>query len=191
MELLLINYNIDLVLECLREHPEKINRNRNLDLVEKRLLKGHETPPSLSTKAAGEADPVAHAIFETRHLDVDSEQIFQYHHFIMQIEKTVGDLVERYIAAAMYKTSDWAYCPAEVVSGTDFIRKTDNGWYFLNVKNKYNSENSSSKKARLDKGVDLWFRLNRNGSYNWNEFPDPSLGLSEEGFLDFVCSYTY
>tara|TARA_Y100001937_G_C6863262_1_gene217291 strand:- start:24 stop:392 length:369 start_codon:yes stop_codon:yes gene_type:complete len=55
------------------------------------------------------------------------------------------------------------------------------------IKNSWNTENSSMTKFRKSKNTELWFRKNKNGSYNWHTFPDSETAkrLSENGFMDW------
>ena len=62
----------------------------------------------------------------------------------------------------------------------------------LQVKNRDNSENSSSSAIRAGTIIEKWFRtFSRRAGSNWAAFPDESLRaqLSEEAFKDFVKEY--
>ena len=65
--------------------------------------------------------------------------------------------------------------------GVDFLIN-NKGW---DVKNSWNTENGGNKKLRESRGIDIWFRNNKDGSYNWHMFPYKSKLLSEEGFRSF------
>ena len=55
------------------------------------------------------------------------------------------------------------------------------------IKNSWNTENSSMTKFRKSTNTELWFRKNKNGSFNWDTFPDPETAkrLSENEFMDW------
>ena len=55
------------------------------------------------------------------------------------------------------------------------------------IKNAYNTENSSMTELREIYKVKLWVRNNKDGSFNWHRFPDPDTAkkLSEDGFMDW------
>ena len=150
-------------------------------------MKGHNTFPSLPPRKEIKKDLAAELVV-SKHFN-DSE-IYEKHHFLMQVENYVGQLVEYYIASKCYATDNWAFCPSETVNLTDFIRKNEDGsFYFLNIKNKFNSENSASTKARKAAGVDKWYRIKSTGKPNWDKFPDKSLNLSEEEFMEFCSAH--
>jgi len=66
--------------------------------------------------------------------------------------------------------------------GVDYI-VYDEKW---SVKNAWNTENSSMKKAREIEGIKHWYRLNKDVSTNWNTFFIPNTFPSENDFCQFV-----
>jgi len=64
--------------------------------------------------------------------------------------------------------------------GVDFIIDG----HFWSVKNSYNTENSSSKTFREDRNIKHWFRLNRDGTTNWQNCPIKN--LNETDFTEYV-----
>ena len=66
--------------------------------------------------------------------------------------------------------------------GVDYI-VYDEKW---SVKNAWNTENSSMKKAREIEGIKHWYRLNKDTSTNWNSFFIPNISPSEDDFCQFV-----
>jgi len=149
------------------------------------LKEGHAKMPTIADKKKPIIDPVVEMFAVGKY---DDEELFEKHHFLMQAENIIGELVERYIASKCYETNNWAFCPRALVKSTDFIRKNEDGsFYFLNIKNRFNSENSSSSRNREAEGVDMWYRIKRDGTTNWDEFPDKSLNLSEKEFILFCA----
>ena len=117
----------------------------------------------------------------------------------MGAENVVGALLENYINSESNKY-EWCMCAGEVVHGTDFIRKIDNNntWELLQVKNRDNSENSSSSTVRelikQNSGIVIkkWYRTkSRTGKTNWENFPDENLKkiLNEFSFQNYVKEY--
>lgn len=124
------------------------------------------------------------------------ERIKIEHQQSMAAENMVGALLERYIASVL-EPYGWVWCAGDFVRAVDFIKFTDNGWVQLQVKNRNNTENSSSSAIRIGTDIQKWFRTysrvtsRRPERTNWNNFPDPigAALLSEDGFLKFINDY--
>ncbi len=113
------------------------------------------------------------------------------HQHSMAAENMVGELLERYIDSVLSKHG-WVWCCGALVKHVDFIKKEENGYRMLQIKNRDNSENSSSKAIRDGTIIEHWFRtFSRTGRTNWDAFPDTALKskLSEDGFVNFVEKY--
>jgi hypothetical protein len=124
----------------------------------------------------------------------DLERAKEEHKLSMAAENMVGDLLERYLAGVL-EPKGWIWCSGSVVTAVDFIKCLDratNEWSLLQIKNRNNSENSSSKKVRDGTEIKHWFRtFAQTGKTNWAAFPDEDsrAELSEDGFREFVKSY--
>jgi hypothetical protein len=122
----------------------------------------------------------------------DTDRIKTEHLASMAAENFVGYLLERYIWE-VGEAFGWIWCHGEIVNKVDFIKAHQNGTYtLLQIKNRDNSENSSSKSVRDGTDIKHWFRtFSRTGETNWPKFPDPELKplLSEAGFTSFVMDY--
>lgn len=122
------------------------------------------------------------------------ERIILEHSLAMASENIVGDLLERYIASKM-EEFDWVWCSGEVVKKVDFLAArvgVANEWIPLQIKNRDNSENSSSSSVRDGTTIVKWFRtFSRTGSTNWSSFPESvnSVKLSEDDFQVFARNY--
>lgn len=116
------------------------------------------------------------------------------HLLSMGAENMVGDLLERYLASVM-EPLGWIWCSGSMVRAVDFIKPPPlpgGSWSLLQVKNRDNSENSSSSAIRSGTTIEKWFRtFSRKPGSNWAAFPEPSLRLhlSEVKFKDFVREY--
>lgn len=116
------------------------------------------------------------------------------HLLSMSAENIIGDLLERYIASVI-EPRGWVWCSGSTVKSVDFILPPStnyNDWHFLQIKNRDNSENSSSSAIRSGTQIIKWHRtFSRTGLTNWENFPDRDVAhlLSEEGFILFVREY--
>ena len=125
------------------------------------------------------------------------EEIEKQHQYAMAAEDVVGALLEEYISSKAIKYN-LIKCHGDTVKKTDFIKREENGWFLLQVKNRDNSENSSSASVRgflnKEQGVviEKWFRtFALTGKTNWEKFPVDALcnSLNEKDFRSFVLDY--
>lgn len=124
----------------------------------------------------------------------DLERVKREHLLSMGAENLVGDLLERYLASIL-EPRGWVWCSGAMVKAADFVKPPaieGGDWRLLQVKNRDNSENSSSSAIRIGTKIEKWHRTfsKRVGS-NWAAFPDASLRphLSEAAFKAFVKTY--
>lgn len=116
------------------------------------------------------------------------------HLLSMGAENLVGELLERYLASVM-EPRGWIWCSGSIVKAVDFIKPPENPdgtWQLLQVKNRDNSENSSSSAIRNGTHIAKWFRtFSKKPGSNWGAFPDPEIRplVSEVGFRKFVKEY--
>ena len=102
----------------------------------------------------------------------ECESIKLTHQQSMCAENAVGALLERYIDSVL-RDHGWHWCCGSFVKAIDFIKQSENGdWYELQIKNRDNSENSSSSAIRNNTNIQKWFRTkSRTGETNWNNLP--------------------
>jgi hypothetical protein len=126
----------------------------------------------------------------------DLERAKREHLLSMGAENLVGELLERYLASIL-EPRGWVWCSGAMVKAVDFVKPpaTEGGhWRLLQVKNRDNSENSSSSAIRDGTKIEKWFRtFSRKSGANWAAFPDTSLRahLSEAAFKTFVREYLH
>ena len=130
--------------------------------------------------------------------DSDCQRIQIEHQRSMCAENCVGNLLERYINS-MLKEEGWFWCCGDFVKAIDFLSKEDEGqWFALQIKNRNNSENSSSSAIRNNTTIQKWFRSfskdtkkGRPSFTNWDNLPPlmQEYDLSEQGFKEFVLKY--
>ncbi|WP_263368219.1 SinI family restriction endonuclease [Edaphobacter bradus] len=145
------------------------------------------------------ADPAVDVVLEVfgKHPKHELARASQYHRASMAAENMVGGLLEHYLAKQL-EPHGWFWCACNIIRGVDFF-KDGNPITLLQVKNRSNSENSSSsliRKTLLEHGcpveIDKWHRTNsQTGQTCWDELPGNSrLQLaSEEGFHKFLRTY--
>ena len=110
----------------------------------------------------------------------------------MVAENSVGLLLERFIASVL-EPHGWIWCSGSTVRAVDFI--CPQPLLLVQVKNRDNSENSSSSAIREGSQIQKWFRMYSKyyERYNWDQFPLPDqmsalrLQLNEEAFRAFVA----
>lgn len=95
------------------------------------------------------------------------------HNIFMSAENIHGNLLEEFIFRRT-REMGWLWCIGNVLWSTDFCNS--DGSFLLQIKNKHNSENSSSNKVRNGKKIEKWYRLKtltKNGEiipeYKWEE----------------------
>lgn len=128
--------------------------------------------------------------------EADLERIKIEHKHSMSAENIVGALLERYIASVI-EADGWVWCAGDLVKAIDFLYFDDetSKWHALQVKNRDNTENSSSAAIRSGRALDIkkWFRtFSKTGNDNWQAFPinrENQGSLTEEGFRAFVRQY--
>lgn len=136
-------------------------------------------------------DPALAKILKTHYAIDDVARAIIEHRSAMAAENFVGYLLEMYIFSIAWPIG-WCLCPDAIVRSVDFVKKENGKWIMLQIKNRDNSENSSSKKVRDGTEIRHWFRtFSQKPGSNWQNFPDPELRdrLSEEGFLNFIDNY--
>lgn len=120
------------------------------------------------------------------------EKAEEWHRLSMGAENIVGDLLERYIAEVI-EPHGWIWCSGSMVRAVDFIYSdSKNIWQSLQVKNRDNTENSSSSAIRRGTPIKKWFRtFSKRRGANWDKFPSlqGKDNLSEEGFKLYVEKY--
>ena len=121
------------------------------------------------------------------------ERIKKEHALSMGAEGIVGNLLEHYLSSVL-ESHGWIWCAGSLVKAVDFVKPPvgQEDWILLQVKNRDNSENSSSSAIRIGTTIDKWHRtFSRKPGSNWSAFPEiiTRNELSEEGFREFVKNY--
>ncbi len=152
----------------------------------------HKTPEHPSTIPDEMVSFILQHYFDVPENDL--EHIKREHLLSMGAENMVGHLLERFLATHL-EPQGWIWCSGSMVKAVDFIKPpaTQGGvWGMLQVKNRDNSENSSSSAIRNDTAIEKWFRtFSQRPAFNWGAFPEVSIraSLSEASFRQFVDGY--
>lgn len=155
------------------------------------------------------SDPIISTIVKVaKDLDEEEANAAETSHILfMCAENVQGGLLEEYIAKQV-RPYGWIWCAGEVLRAIDFCNT--NGSALLQVKNKYNSENSSSSSIREGTTIEKWYRLDvktikgkKYPKYMWEELNDiinthktksvdadgkelPICNMSEDSYTQFI-----
>lgn len=134
------------------------------------------------------ADPIISIIINARLTRLTTEHLEQIkyaHRLSMSAENIQGLLLEEFLAEQLADYG-WYCCWGESVRHVDFCNADGS---LLQVKNRSNSENSSSSRVRINQPIEKWYRVDaRTGYYRWSYFNDKykTDRFSEEKFVTFV-----
>ena len=155
------------------------------------FYKGYAKRPSkrISNKSSTIADSVIDILLSTRipqFSEADVNLIRFGHRLSMGAENIIGLLLEEYIHQCVLPYN-WACCWGNCISSVDLCSKDGS---LIQIKNKSNTENSSSNKIRKGTNIQKWYRLKAStGETCWNDLNTiigkPAL-LCEKNFQEFV-----
>ncbi len=124
-------------------------------------------------------------------------EISELHRKSMAAENKVGELLEAYLASVL-EPQGWVWCCGNIIQDVDFFRG-NTPVDLLQIKNRSNSENSSSSRIReliqtmgCPVEIRAWYRIEAsNGDTRWQDLPGNSrLTLADEGlFQQFIRDY--
>jgi hypothetical protein len=192
------NSNPERLIICLKNHPELIpGKITGVDLKSALIVWLRKYKNGLSnrwdTKIAkpsnAKRDPILDHVLRVSNPDLSAKdigKIFENHALGMSIENNIGGLLEDYIASNL-EPKDWISAWGSTVRAVDFYKPKEDK--FLQVKNRSNSENSSSMSIRKGTNIQKWDRIDaRTGKTHWEELGKITgvIGMSEEGFFAFV-----
>lgn len=134
------------------------------------------------------ADPIVSIIINARLTGLTTEQLEQIkyaHRLSMSAENIQGLLLEEFLAEQLADYG-WYCCWGESIRHVDFCNVDAS---LLQVKNRSNSENSSSSRVRINRPIEKWYRVDaKTGLYRWSDFNEKynTDRFSEENFVAFV-----
>ena len=125
------------------------------------------------------------------------------HNLFMSAENIQGSLLEEYIEVST-RPYGWIYCAGNTLRAIDFC--SSDGSVFLQIKNKSNTENSSSSNIRQGTTIIKWYRLGTRTIrgrklpvYKWSDlnviinehrtlFHLPPCNMTEEDYIGFISN---
>lgn len=125
------------------------------------------------------------------------------HNLFMSAENVQGNLLEEYIATSA-RPYGWIWCAGNTLRAIDFC--SSDGAVLLQVKNKSNTENSSSSNIRQGTTILKWYRLGTRTvrgrkvpDYKWDSlnaiinahrtlFHLPPCNMNEESYIQFISN---
>jgi len=156
----------------------------------KKFMKGFKNRPSIrkSNPTNTVPDPIIDHIIKARipsFTQKDIQLISFGHRLSMAAENILGLILEEYIHNNVINLG-WSCCWGNSIPAVDFCSKEGR---LLQVKNRSNTENSSSNKIRKGTSIEKWYRVNATtGNYYWeglNKIIGKENLLSEKNFIDF------
>lgn len=191
----------DIVCAFLSENPELLSRRGTLrtnsasyfSRIAARFFERRNIDAKFATPTTS-PDEAVKAVLRIIHRYSSGKvrQVIREHQFAMSAENIIGILLEKYVASVM-EPLGWVWCAGDLIRGVDFIRMDNNGkWSALQIKNRSNTENSSSSRVRYGTKIQKWFRSDaKTGKTKWENFPHVKAvrKLCERNFLRFVRSY--
>jgi hypothetical protein len=99
---------------------------------------------------------------------------------VRNFQQNVGKLLEDYINTKLTDNIVFVGRDSLRPEGVDYIVE---GVHW-SVKNAWNTDNHSMKKYREDRNINHWYRLNKDGTTNWNTLF--LMGGSENEFIEYV-----
>ena len=177
-----------------------------------RWVKGYVDARSLlpsqriSTPKTSCSDPAIRAIVQTSKdlSDENSKKGEKIHNIFMSAENIQGNLLEEFIEIKIHEFG-WIWCCGNVMRSVDFC--SSDGSKLLQIKNKSNTENSSSSAIRTGTDIEKWFRLGtrtvngiREPNYKWSDLnniinshktdPQKICNITEEDYIEFLRQVT-
>lgn len=163
------------------------------DKMKASFLKGYNNRPSVrvSNQMRTKPDLVIDTLIKARLNALKKEEVLLIrfgHRLSMAAENIIGLILEEYIHSNVL-THGWTCCWGGAIRAVDFCSSSGK---LLQVKNKSNTENSSSNKIREGTPIMIWFRLNAlTGRTLWEGLNDiigiPNL-MSEQEFHRFAAN---
>lgn len=196
------------LLDFLKDNPDRLssrsssmhlNSEEGINALHESYVRAKSQKLTLSRPTTIPDDAVSVILQQCCNFTVDqTEKIKREHQLSMSAENLVGALLERYIAQIL-EPYGWVWCAGDFVRAIDFIKYNSSTklWEAVQVKNRDNTENSSSSAIRQGTTIKKWFRTyskpssRRAKNTNWENFPEEEFRsqLSEEGFLQFIRDY--
>ena len=197
-------YNLDKIFSIMLENRDRFPRvvvsgENNPQLYLTRLVKGYcdamNCLPSqrIASPKTSCTDPAIRIIVQ--HTQRCSDEVAangEYiHNLFMSAENVQGNLLEEYIARNV-RPYGFLWCNGNIMRAVDFCDTF--GRVFLQIKNKNNTENSSSSNIREGTTIKKWYRLGtrteagfKKPVFKWMDLNDIINSNKTEGFTSRPC----
>ena len=165
-------------------------------------------PPSsriANAKSACSDPAIRQIVMVTQNLSLqDASEQEKHHNLFMSAENIQGNLLEEYIAVNT-RPYGWIWCAGNTLRAIDFCNQ--DGSVLLQIKNKSNTENSSSSNIREGTSILKWYRLGTRAiqkklypAYKWDSlnhminehkttgFQLPPCNMNEEHYVQFITN---
>lgn len=181
---------------CLRDPERRPNLGTAKDFAERviqkwvqQYVRGYANRPSACTGKLCQTvpDQIIDEILKAR-FELSAEQIeaIQHaHRLSMSAENMLGSFLEEYVALRL-SPYGWHCAWGNTLKSVDLCHEDGR---LLQIKNRSNTENSSSGKVRTGTQIQKWFRVDAlDNEYLWDDLQrlTGAGDLSEEGFRAFV-----
>lgn len=165
------------------------------DVIKKWILKYQGGFNSRASKRTSNppgtiADPIIEKIIGSRLNGLNTDDLNKItfaHRLGMSAENILGLILEEYLSEKL-KDKGWHCAWGETVKSVDFVNEDGS---LLQIKNRSNSENSSSGAVRDGTKIQKWYRVKADRvEYMWLQLNDicGTDNLSEDGFVAFAKS---
>ncbi|MFH1389610.1 MAG: SinI family restriction endonuclease [Candidatus Margulisiibacteriota bacterium] len=179
----------DVIYKCWKTHVVDANKTTLQPFI-KKFIDGYNNRPSVrvSKESLTVPDQIIDKLISARipqFTERDIKLIKFGHRLSMAAENILGYILEEFIHNKAIGHG-WACCWGNCITSVDFCSSHE----MLQVKNRSNTENSSSNKIRKGTEIKKWFRVNAtNGRTNWLAL-DMIIGVnqlfSEKDFIDYA-----
>ena len=133
-----------------------------------KFIKGYQNRPSkrVSNPIGTIPDPMIDFIIDARLPGSDTKTMRIGHRISMSAENILGSILEEYIHSKIVKYN-WSCCWGNAIRAVDACSIEGK---LLQIKNRSNSENSSSSAIRDGTNILKWYRIEaRTGKTNWDD----------------------
>ncbi len=169
------------------------NNDNEHDVIKKWLLKYHggfsgRASQRISNPLGTVADPIIEIIIGARLNNLTDDELNKItfaHRLGMSAENILGLILEEYLSINLLD-SGWHCAWGETVKSVDFVHEDGR---LLQIKNRSNSENSSSSAVRNGTQIEKWYRIKADRiEYMWSFLNEicGTTDLSEDNFVQFV-----
>lgn len=166
-----------------------------------KYLQAEQKDTNINLKLTGEQDPAMAALIKSA-LKIDDSTLEKYLTGFFVCKSAVdlnGSILEDYLASVL-EPIGWYRCNGAIYRAVDFCYLHQQQVILLQIKNKYNTENSSSSAIRNGTKIIKWNRLNKPCASDRNQQPKPNWSalqaivdnkiaeplLTEEKYLNYI-----